>query len=180
MCFGCSRGPSLLRRVFWVPTPYVLDEKERKKYSNTHSYLEAWLFSSKVVFNCLEVSLCLLQVDMNTDWGDYADSRNHILNFPQMFICSYVLTCTPVRGFDQWIKLSNSHICLHWHLVLYHKIYILGWLFVTSYHLLWGQGICHPFWWLFLNQRKENDHRNYFMINLHKRMERDNVFFSSP
>ena len=57
---------------------------------------------------------------------------------------------------------------------------ILGWLFLTSYHLLWGQGICHPFWRLFLNQRKENDHRNYFMINLHKRMEHDNVFFSSP
>ena len=52
---------------------------------------------SKVVSNCLEVSLCLLQVDMN----DYADSRNHILNFPQMFICSYVLTCAPVRGFGQ-------------------------------------------------------------------------------
>ena len=40
-------------------------------------------------------------VDMNTNVGDYADSRNHILNFPEIFICSYVLTCTPVWGFGQ-------------------------------------------------------------------------------
>ena len=40
--------------------------------------------------------------------------------------------------------LSTFNICLHWHSVLYHKVYILGWPFVTAYHLLWGGGFAIP------------------------------------
>ena len=45
---------------------------------------------------------------------------------------------------------SAFHFCSQWHSVLSHQIYILGWLLVTAYQLLFGRGICHLLWWLFL------------------------------
>ena len=40
---------------------------------------------------CLDEDLQFFEVNKNLVY----------YNFPQMFICSYVLTCTPVRGFGQ-------------------------------------------------------------------------------
>ena len=62
---------------------------------------EVLLSSSKVMFNCLEVSLFALSRH------EYPTEEIMLIlviifeTFLKMFICSYVLTCTPVRGFGQ-------------------------------------------------------------------------------
>ena len=65
---------------------------------------------------------------------------------------AYILTYLPWMNLKVKMKSLQSafHFCSQWHSVLSHQIYILGWLLVTAYQLLFGRGICHLLWWLFL------------------------------